>query len=477
MPINTRHSQYTDLEGDWQKCRDVIAGSKAIKAKKTKYLLKHQLGDEEYNDYRMRALFYNATARTQQGLTGAVFRKDPQVSPEYYPSEDENYFEDVSLDNIPLNAFCKVVFNEVMATGRYGVLTEYPREQIKYGSDGEEVDRVPPVEDRPYWVGFEAEHITNWRTARVNGNTVLQMVVLRIIDTQPSPDDEYEFVEVEKYWELYLDEEGYYAQRIWVYGEENWIVEEEILPVKEQKRIDSIPFVFFSSEGLSADAKKPPLLDLAEVNISHYCSSADLEHARHWTALPMLYVFSDALKKDMTINFGSSEALIISDSSANAGFIEYEGKGVEALENALKEKEEKMAAIGARLLDEPKGGVEKPEAMIIRLSGEQSFLQATARSVSQGLTLSLRKFLWWAGASDAEVAEANIKLNDDYLAAKISPAEMKELVLGQQAGLVSKDTFVYNMKKGEILPPGRTIEEEQALIDADDSLLVDEEEF
>ena len=81
MGVTTRHPQYAENEGKWQKCRDAFDGSEAVKARGETYLPK--LGgqsSDDYDAYSERALYYNATARTIQGWLGCVFRKDPQIA-------------------------------------------------------------------------------------------------------------------------------------------------------------------------------------------------------------------------------------------------------------------------------------------------------------------------------------------------------------------------------------------------------------
>ena len=48
-----------------------------------------------------------------------------------------------------------------------------------------------------------------------------------------------------------------------------------------------------------------------------------------------------------------------------------------------------------------------------------------------------------------------------------APELQQALVLTWQAGLMSKRSVLYNFQQGELLPPGRSVEAEVALIDAE----------
>ena len=94
MPVNETHRQYNIHRAQWERCRDTIAGSDAIKRKGTEYLPKLDGQDSnEYEAYKKRANFYGATRRTIGGLLGSVMRRRPEVA---FP--DEGYLESVTID-------------------------------------------------------------------------------------------------------------------------------------------------------------------------------------------------------------------------------------------------------------------------------------------------------------------------------------------------------------------------------------------
>lgn len=80
MAVNTTHPEYDANLPAWLRARDVLAGEDAVKAGVGKYLSRlDDQTDEEYQAYRARASFFNATARTADGYLGLVFRRPPFV--------------------------------------------------------------------------------------------------------------------------------------------------------------------------------------------------------------------------------------------------------------------------------------------------------------------------------------------------------------------------------------------------------------
>lgn len=450
MPVDTTHREHDAHVEKWQRCRDVVAGGDDVKERGTAYLPK--LGgqnDGEYGAYRARALFFGAAGRTVQGLEGALFRKDPDVD---VPESHEELLESVTMDGLDATEFSRRAAREVLTTGRLGILVDMP-------SDAEGAP--------PYLAPYAAEKIINWRTATVGADSVLTRVVLEETVWVEDPADEWALKD-EKRWRALEIEDGWYVVRLYKRGQESTgfvQVGEDVVPRRAGARLDRIPFYFVNANNLSVQIGKPPLLDLVDVNLSHYRTSADLEHGAHFTALPTAWVAG--FPADSTLRIGSSTAWVTTETNAKAGFLEYTGQGLSALVDLKDSKEAQMAVLGARMLEPQKRAVEAAETHEIRQAGEHSALAAIGRSVGLGIERALRKAVWWAGGSDADVEKTAFSLNDDFVAAHMDPRELESLMKAWQGGGMSLDTFLWNLKRGEVLPPDRTVDDEKELIEAE----------
>jgi hypothetical protein len=184
-----------------------------------------------------------------------------------------------------------------------------------------------------------------------------------------------------------------------------------------------------------------------------------LEHGRHFTALPTPYVTGIDLDSELTI--GSGTAWILPDASSKAGYLEFTGQGLKALEVAMEEKRTMMASLGAQLLQSQKAGIESADSVRLRQNAEASTLISTVKTVERAITQAVQVMAGWEGLSD----EVTITLNTDFVDTKIEPQAMTSLMGAWQSGAISHDTFLFNMKRGEVLPPDVSIEEEKSLID------------
>jgi hypothetical protein len=156
MPVDTKHDDYGVRARQWARIRAIAEGADAVKqANLLPTLDGATLTAQE--SYRARAMFYNATARTVAGLVGAVFRRPPQITwPEGLDAQRDN----ITRTGMPLVSFAKRTVEEVIQTGRFGVLVDAPT--------GTEAG-----DDAPYLCGYTAENIWNWRETVVDGRPLL----------------------------------------------------------------------------------------------------------------------------------------------------------------------------------------------------------------------------------------------------------------------------------------------------------------
>ena len=200
-------------------------------------------------------------------------------------------------------------------------------------------------------------------------------------------------------------------------------------------------------------------MGLVDVSLSMYMTSADLEHGRHFTALPTPYV--TGIEADSDLKIGSGSAWILPDPSSRAGYLEFSGQGLQALEKAIEEKRSIMASLGAQLLQIQRAGVESAESIRLRQNSEASVLVGAVLSVQEGIAKALSVLAEWEGVSGDIVVE----LNTDFVDTKIEAGDLQALMHAWQSGAISHETFLHNMQKGEILADDVTIEDEKDRID------------
>lgn len=76
-----------------------------------------------YKSYQARAVFYNATGRTKNSLTGAVFRTWPTLT---VPGALDYVNKDVDGQGISIYQQSQSVIGHLLEVGRQGLLVDYP---------------------------------------------------------------------------------------------------------------------------------------------------------------------------------------------------------------------------------------------------------------------------------------------------------------------------------------------------------------
>lgn len=416
MGVSARHPNYSKRIDQWVRCRDVVDGSDAVKAKGKTYLpaLEGQ-STSDYKAYKARALFFSAAGRSLQGFVGLVTRRLPKLM---YPDVLQPYFDDTVLSSTSFIEVFKDTAFEVLLTGRYGLLIDWPE-------DGGEA----------YITSYAAEDIINW----FNGGYVVKEV-----HVEPDPDDPFTQVEVLYYRHLYL-KAGIYT--VDVYNADEALIK-SIVPTVRGQPLDKIPMVIINPIGLGMNSSKPPMLDIVDVNISLYMSSADLEHGRHYTALPTPVVIG--APSDTVLKIGSLTAWCIPDPKAKVQYLEFLGQGLQSIENAIKEKTAQMAQFSSRLMDLSTRGSEAAETVKLRHSSEAATLSSVAIAIESGLNKVFRMLAEFNGEPPESVL---VKLYKDFLNTKLSAQELRELTTAYLDNAIDEETYLYNLERGEVSVP------------------------
>lgn len=444
--VDFEHPEYVDNLEYWHRCRVITQGSDAVKRGGETFLprLKGQKGSM-YEAYKGRALFFEASARTVQGILGALCSKEPRLEP---PGGNTDFFESVVPYQTPIKSFIKKVAEELIIVGRCGLFLDAPEE------------------GQPYLAFYEAESIINWRTIIVDSNEILTLVVLR-----EEYDEPLQFFSEKRirYRVLQLDDGGNYTQKVYIKKEnatnrDAFILQSEIIPKRSGQPLKYIPFFFINSTGTTTEVSLPPIIGLVNVNISHYKSSADIEHARHFTALPTLLVWGFENENASDFYIGSEVAWVTESKDAGAKFLEYTGGGLTELRLALETKEQMMVVLGANLLAAPKPASESADNQKLKRSGENHVIANIADSLGEGMTLALKALADWRVIASFDTIE--IEINKQYMQATPDAALIGQLVSLLQSGAMSWETFQYNLNAQGLIPDGLTPDEEREQIES-----------
>lgn len=444
---DTKNRYYDLFVNKWQKIYTVFQGEDAIKDAGEIYLPKLTgQTPNEYKSYKDRGSFFNAFARTITGLSGAIVRKEPVITTAASINERLN---NVTLYGESIQEIIKICINNVLQFAYYGILIDMPQDATE--------------KSIPYFALYAPTSILNFRCQIVGADYKLTMISL--LETYSEVDNANPFADItiERIRVLSI-ENGIVVVRLYRKDiassgkDQGWIQDGvDIFPRIRGKALTEIPFVFFGATSNTPVPDNPPLLDLANLNIKHWQLTVDYYHGLHYCAIPTPWAAGFG-KSDLYV--GGSKAWVADNPEAKCGYLEFTGQGIEAIAKALESLESQMAVIGARMLEEQKKAAEAADTVRMRYSGDTATLSSVADCVEQGMM----KAIDWLGKWMGIEGKTEITLNRDFVSVKLDAQMLTALTQSLQSGSMSMDTFLYNLQVGEILPSGRTIDDEKKLI-------------
>src|ERR1700748_1465879 len=280
---------------------DAVSGERRMKECGETYLPmpdahdKGSANKERYKAYIKRAVFYNVTQRTLDGLVGEVFLRPPITE---VPDELQAVIKDANGDGVSLEQQAKTALSSVLSKGRGGVFVDYPV------TDGEttrqqQLDR----QIRPTICFYRPEDIINWQTIKRGGKWLLSLVVLRERYDRIGADGFT--VEVYIRYRVLKLVNDIYLQYVYeqignaptIDQAPGGVVATGATAVNSVPQVFNIvgpdgqpfreiPFTFIGARDNSQKIGPMPMLPLATLNIAHFRNSADYEESIYIVGQP-----------------------------------------------------------------------------------------------------------------------------------------------------------------------------------------------
>ena len=452
MSVKFTHRDYDRMFPLWERCRDIVKGQAALHSKGKAYLPKLKAEDDtEYKARLCRSDLFNGTWRTIAGLVGMAFRKEPARE---LPGVIEGYSRDITMSGVNLDALAEQIVEEVLEVGRCGLLVDHPTMPDNVTSMNRET--AERMGQRPFVSFYPTESIRNWRFTRIANSWQLAQVVLG--ESAEVPEDEFSSKIEDRYRVLDLDENGFYRQRVFkVEDGKDILLDGPIYPRMNGAPMTMVPFAILGRSGMGDAIDEPPFIDLVDANFAHYQLNSDYRHGLHYTALPTLFLAGITADPATPFYIGGSAAITSTHPDAKAMFVEYTGQGLGAISTALKELEQRMAILGARMIADETRQVETLGATQIKRVGENSILSRIVIAASEAVEWALGIMGQWSGVSGNVAYQINREFSPIGMAAQDLVAYMAAV----QQGLMSEPEFYELLQRGDVIDGQKPFEDHQ----------------
>ena len=419
---------WQNMEPHWILSEDLQSGTFGIRKKHRRYLPQEPRElDDQYDNRLARSVVPPYLQRIEKMLGGMLVRKPVRLN-DIGDVIREQLF-DVDLQGNDLNVWTYETARLAIRYGHVGVLVDAPAS----GDKG-----------RPYWVTYTPREILGWRTEIIDG--MQKFTQLRLLEKVIVPDGDYGEKEVEQV--RVLTPGNYELHRKDEKKAEYVLYEEGTTSLTE------IPFSVAYANRVNFMESRPPMEDIAELNLKAYQIQSDLDNQLHISAVPMLAFFGFPQSSE-EVSAGPGEAIAF-PAEGKAEYIEPDGKSFNAQFERLDRLEKQINNLGLAAVLGQKLSAETAESKRIDRSQGDSTMMVVAQQIQDLIDNCLLFHANYLGSNEA----GSSFVNRDFLAARLDPQEIGSLLQLYTAGTISQETLLKQLEEGEVLGDEFNIEEE-----------------
>jgi len=436
--VDDPNQQWLNMQKFWELPEVIIQGTQEIRSKHRKYLPQEEReSDLSYDSRLSRSVLSPYFIRIERMLAGMLIRKPVQINDT--PDVIREALFDIDLGGNDISIFTYELCRKLLRYGHCGCLVDAPSLETEEG--------------RPYWSIYTPRDIIGWRTEKKEGRD--ELVQLRLAEQVLVNDGLYGVKEVQQI--RVLTPGGFEIHRK-SKEKSDWVIEEE-----GTTSLDYIPFSIAYANKVGYMESRPPMNDIAELNLKHYQIQSDYDNILHISAVPMLSIFGMP-PSDSEISAGPGEAFAM-PAEARIEYIEPGGSSFTAQQDRLKEIASQINELGLAAILGQKLSAETASSKAIDRSQSDATMLYIAQQVQDLIDNSLRFHADYLG-----VESGSCYVNRDFLATRLDPQEIGSLLQLYTAGTISKETLLKMLSQGEVLPDEFDIEEE---LEATEAALLD----
>jgi hypothetical protein len=415
---------------------------------------------EDYSAYLARvnrAVFSPYTQRLIRAAAGLILRKPISLTGDPYWTE--MFARDVDGCGSDLDEYARRLLICALTYGHCHTLVDFPAP-----SGAKSLAEERALNRRPYWIEVDPTDIYGWRLDRESNYG--RLIQVRIGEKAVVADGEFG----EKvYDQIRVIEPGRYR----IYRQEQQKQEMQAgfpyptafnqtdakaayeLIEQGPYSLDEIPLVTTYANKTDTMTSKPPLLDIAYLNLAHFQRQADLIHSLHVASQPILVLEGwDDQTKDMAVSVNYAMAM---QPGNKAYYVEPASGAFEAQSNEIRELQQQMASLGISTLSQQKFVAESADARRLDRVDTNSMLSMVSLDLEQSLQKSFDLAANYLGIEAPEV-----KISRDFDLQRLIGQDIAAMGQLFEDQVISREEFRDMLVQGEILPTAAEKQESEA---------------
>ena len=446
----TRTRAVMDMVKGWEIMKAVTNGTEYLRDNSEAFLPLEPR--EDYTAYLSRvnrAVFSPYTQRLIRAATGLIMRKPITLIGDSYWTDV--FAKDVDGCGSDLDEYARRVLICSLTYGQSHILVDYPAPTGALSLAEERAQNR-----RPYWIEIDPTNIYGWRLDReVNYGSLIQV---RIAEKAVVPSGEFG---EQVFDQVRVIEPGKFSIYRKVSPKKDLINLEDTSYAgnfdgpeneKDYELIDSgvfslgeVPLVSVYSGKTDTLTSKPPLLDIAYLNLAHFQRQADLIHSLHVASQPMLVLEGwDDQTKDTTISVNYAMA---TQPGNKVYYVEPASSAFEAQTNEIQELQLQMATLGISTLSQQKFVAESADARRLDRVDTNSMLSMVSLELEQKLQKVFNLSADYLGIKPPEV-----KISRDFDIERLIGQDITALTSLFDQKVIDREEFRDILVQGEVLP-------------------------
>ena len=392
---------------------DLMGGTSAMRRGGQRWLPREN--NESWTAWRARlgrSVLFNGLSRTVQALAGRPFARPVALADAAPPLM--KMAAALDGEGRPLGSFAGMLLRALLVDGMVHILVDRPQD----GGD-------------PYFVLVPAAQLIGARRDAAG------LVDIRIREMQARPQGRFGEESVEAV--RHIDRTGW---SLWHATRSGWRQQQQ-----GSHEFGRVPLVTLNAAPLGFMRARPPLIDLAWLNLAHWQSASDQRHILHVARVPIL--FGRALQvADGEIEIGPNRLILADDPAADLRFVEHSGAAIAAGRQDLVDLEDRMAVLGLDMMRRPSGDT-TATGRAIDAAQTHAALNAIVQTLEDGLA---RAFAMAAGFLGLDRAAAGrIVISRQFPVRDEQAAEADLLLRARLAGEISSEAFLTEIARRGIL--------------------------
>lgn len=467
--VDIKSTSYRIMEESWELPHDLLGGTRSMRAAGEKWLPKED--GEKHKKYKVRlerSTLYNGYSDTIEKLSNRPFSHPLNIVD--LPVKLDYLRTDVDGRKKSFSELAKGCLRDLTIYGLTHVIVDFTT--VKPREDGV-ITAKDELGSRVYFKSVSPVNLIGWQFDEDPMTGAIDLAQIRIKEVTTESDGDFGDKVVERIKVITKDDYTIWTREEAKIGsEKSWVKGEAV-----EHSFGRIPLITMYANKVDELSAKPPLEDLAWINVTHWQSSSDQRNILRFSRFGILFGkgFTKKDIKNDDIVVSPTEMILTSAPDAELKYVEHTGKSIAAGQADLDNLEMQMKVLGMQPL---MSGNNKDTATGKRIDEGRtvSQLQSWVESIEVGLAECIKVAAEWEGVEILNTMSVDIYSDFDVDAS--GKSDIKILAQMEKDNQITQETLLNETKRRGVLSDGVNVEWEieQTALAVKDSMTMFEDE-